>query len=281
MSWSALMAIFVSALLDQPPRPTPAELLRGRGDPAHTGALVEAGVLPRVSLQAAREAEADEEDVRVLERTLYGNLAVEDLTEEQAEAMLAAATRRLERRQARVDEAKRRVEEGVLARLALTPFLEELDRSRRELDAAASRARLLRDLAAMARAEQELLAKLDQTPPAWIPVLLPALAERFEGRGFQWSQLQDIAEAFAQRFGKPLPVSARGDTAVHRALGFDHRGRVDVAVDPDQPEGQWLRDFLRRARIPFIAFRGFVAGKSTGPHVHIGPPSGAIRSGGG
>jgi hypothetical protein len=256
-------------------------MVRGREDPAHTGALVEAGVLPRASLQHAREVEADAEDVRILERTLYGNLAVEELTEEQAEAMLAAATRRLERRQARVAEAKRRVEEGVLARLALTPFLEELDRSRRELNSAASRARLLRELAAMARAEQELLAKLDQTPPALIPVLLPALAERFEGRGFQWSQLKGIAEAFGERFGKALPMSARGDTAVHRALGYDHRGRVDVAVDPDHPEGLWLRDFLRRARIPFVAFRGFVAGSSTGPHVHIGPPSGPLRSGGG
>lgn len=280
MSLSALVAIFLSALLDQTPRPTPAELLRGRLDPSHTGALVEAGALPRASLEEAREAEADQEDVRILERTLYGNLAIEDLTEEQAEAMLAAATRRLQRRQARVDEAKRRVEEGVLARLALTPYLEELDRCRRELNAAASRARLLRDLAAMARAEQELLARLEETPPALIPVLLPVLAERFEGRGFQWSQLEAIEEAYAERFGKPLPVSARGDTAVHRALGFDHRGRVDVAVDPDHPEGLWLRDFLRRARIPFIAFRGFVPGKSTGPHVHIGPPSGAIRSGG-
>jgi len=30
---------------------------------------------------------------------------------------------------------------------------------------------------------------------------------------------------------------------------------------------------LRQARIPFLAFRGKVAGVSTGPHIHIGMPS--------
>jgi len=42
-----------------------------------------------------------------------------------------------------------------------------------------------------------------------------------------------------------------------------------------------LRDHLRGLRIPFFAFRGSVAGRSTGPHIHIGPPSGAVRGGGG
>jgi len=56
-------------------------------------------------------------------------------------------------------------------------------------------------------------------------------------------------------------VSAMGETAVHRALGFDHRGRVDVAVNPDQPEGVWLREFLTENRIPYFAFRQAVPGK--------------------
>jgi hypothetical protein len=249
-----------------------------REEPGRVQGLVEAGALPRASLEKARQGEADTEDARVLERTLYGNLEVEELTEQQAEEMLAAATRRFERRQGRVEQAKRLVDEGALGRLALTPLLEELDRGRRELDLAASRARVLQELAAMARAEQELLARLEQ---AAAPADLLGLAERFDGRALVGStQLKEIAQAFERRFLKTLPVSARGDTAVHRTLGFDHRGRVDVAVDPDQPEGLWLRDYLRGLRVPFIAFRGFVAGKSTGPHIHIGPPSSPLRSGG-
>jgi hypothetical protein len=64
-----------------------------------------------------------------------------------------------------------------------------------------------------------------------------------------------------------------GQTAVHRALGFDHRGRVDVALNPDQPEGVWLRRYLTENRIPFFAFRHAVAGKATGAHIHLGPMS--------
>jgi hypothetical protein len=64
-----------------------------------------------------------------------------------------------------------------------------------------------------------------------------------------------------------------GETAVHRALGFDHRNRVDVAVHPDQPEGVWLRQYLELHYIPYFAFRRAVPGKATGAHIHIGPMS--------
>ena len=79
--------------------------------------------------------------------------------------------------------------------------------------------------------------------------------------------------AYERRFPKPLPVSAMGETAVHRALGFDHRGRVDVALSPDQPEGVWLRQYLEARRIPYFAFWQAVPGKATGAHIHIGPES--------
>ena len=41
-----------------------------------------------------------------------------------------------------------------------------------------------------------------------------------------------------------MPISADGETEVHHALGFDHRGRVDVAINPRAPEGIWLRRYL-------------------------------------
>jgi hypothetical protein len=74
-----------------------------------------------------------------------------------------------------------------------------------------------------------------------------------------------------------MPVSADGETATHRALGFDHRGRVDVAVNPDQPEGVWLMGYLQKNRIPYFAFRMAVQGKATGAHIHIGPQSARLR----
>ncbi|HXJ44767.1 MAG TPA: hypothetical protein VNH18_36105, partial [Bryobacteraceae bacterium] len=85
--------------------------------------------------------------------------------------------------------------------------------------------------------------------------------------------IQGISAAYMSHFARPLPISADGATAVHRSLGFDHRGRVDVAVNPDQPEGLWLMKFLETNRIPYIAFRMAIPGKATGAHIHIGPQS--------
>jgi hypothetical protein len=80
-----------------------------------------------------------------------------------------------------------------------------------------------------------------------------------------------------RQFGKSLPVSAKGDTALHRSLGFDHRGRVDIALNPDQREGAWLRSYLQKAKLPYYAFRAAVRGKATAPHIHMGPPSTRYR----
>ena len=62
-------------------------------------------------------------------------------------------------------------------------------------------------------------------------------------------------------------------TAVHRALGFDHHDRVDVAIFSDTAEGLWLRRYLESGDIPYYAFRNSVKGIATGAHIHMGPPS--------
>jgi hypothetical protein len=78
---------------------------------------------------------------------------------------------------------------------------------------------------------------------------------------------------FARQFGRPLPVSAFGQTPLHDRLGFDHRGAIDVALLPDSPEGTALMSFLRGSGISFMAFRGPVRGEATGAHIHIGDAS--------
>jgi hypothetical protein len=90
-----------------------------------------------------------------------------------------------------------------------------------------------------------------------------------------WSLAESgkIETIFAARFGHPLPVSARGETEIHRQMHFDHRNAMDVALSPDSAEGRALMEYLRKSGIPFLAFRGKVAGSSTGTHIHIGKPS--------
>ena len=81
---------------------------------------------------------------------------------------------------------------------------------------------------------------------------------------------------FVSRFARSLPVSALGQTPVHDRLGLDHRNALDVAVHPDSEEGRALIEYLERHGIPFLAFRGFVPGASTGAHVHVGRMSARI-----
>jgi hypothetical protein len=234
--------------------------------------LVEAGAVPRAQLDRAEAQVADAEDAALLRKTLYG----QDLTVAETDQMLAAATRRLERRRHALEEARKLVDAGVASRLSIGAFLEELDSARKEHDLAESRARLTAQLAEMARAEEELETRLSQgvADPGGV-------SERFDGNGvFTAASLARVETAFQLKFGKPLPISARGETAVHRALGFDHRGRVDVALSPDQPEGVWLREFLTENRIPFFAFRQAVPGKATGAHFHLGPGSTRLKLGG-
>ena len=100
---------------------------------------------------------------------------------------------------------------------------------------------------------------------------------RFNG-GFKWSirEAPRIERYFSQAFGRRLPVTALGQSDTHNRLNFDHRDSMDVALHPDSLEGKVLIDHLRKSGIPYIAFRGSVPGASTGPHIHVGRPSGRL-----
>jgi hypothetical protein len=234
--------------------------------------LVEAGAIPRAQLDRAEDQLADAEDAAFLRRTVYG----QELTPEQTDQMIAAADRRFERRKKAFDEGKKLVEAGVASEASLGTLLDELDLAKKECDLAESRAKFTRELAEMAKAEETLDNRLTNQPAE-----AHGIAERFDGDGvFTAATFSRVEAAFASRFGHPLPVSAMGETAVHRSLGFDHRGRVDVALYPDTEEGIWLREYLTENRIPYFAFRQAVAGKATGAHIHLGPMSTKLRLGG-
>lgn len=97
------------------------------------------------------------------------------------------------------------------------------------------------------------------------------LMVRFVGAS-RWN-LSDYGKVdafYRLKFGKPLPVSAYGQTETHNRLGFDHSNAIDVAVHPDSAEGQALMDFLQGQGISFIAIRGAIQGSATGAHIHIG-----------
>lgn len=233
------------------------------------------GAVARAQVVEAEQALEDARDDEVLRQTLYGIISIEDLTETQSVDMLEAARRRIARTEAKIGDLRKLVEMGVVARNQLVTHEEELARRQKTLELAEARARTLAEIAAMIHREEELE---EEVAVAAVPQGPVPPYERFEGAGvFRPQHARLIESAFEQEFSHPLPVSARGMTALHRTMGFDHRDRVDVAVSPDDPEGVWLRRYLERLNIPYYAFRTRIRGKATGAHIHIGPPSNRLR----
>jgi hypothetical protein len=93
---------------------------------------------------------------------------------------------------------------------------------------------------------------------------------------FKLSDISRVEDFYSKHFGVPLPISAFGQTELHTRMGFDHRDSVDVAVQPDSPEGLALMKFLTNSGVSFIAFRSALPGSSTGAHIHVGHPSARI-----
>jgi len=242
---------------------------------------VDAGALARVRIQDAEADLDDAKDELILALDLYGDLPEKGAVEAASAEMIAAAQRRLNRQQARLEEAQKIVAAGVAARSYLAPVEADLAARQTSLDLAHLRAHLMADRAAMNRQmDQSAAPPILESFPSDGSELTWQGMEHYEGDGAfsEARELQPLELAFTRQFDRPLPISAEGETELHRALGFDHRGRVDVAVLPSAPEGVWLRHYLQLRRIPYYAFSRAIPGKATAAHIHIGPGSTRLAS---
>lgn len=93
------------------------------------------------------------------------------------------------------------------------------------------------------------------------------------GSGFSLLNAGKIQNFFFKAFSRPLPIAVFGQGAIHDRWRLDHHNAMDISLNPNEPEGQALMEFLRNNGIPFSAFRGAIPGVATGPHIHIGMPS--------
>jgi hypothetical protein len=271
---ASALAVWASLVFAQtlPVEPEAPEITKAKSELVRLEQLVEAGGVPRNRLEQARQELSEAMDRAVLRRTLYGSLKVEDLTEPLAKQMLDGAQRLVSNQQKKVNQHRELVEQNVVGRLTLTPFIEELDIRRKSLALAESRVMFWNQLLEMARAEQARQLEQEQLAAA------QQLSDDESTAVLALSRVRQLESEFERVFSRSLPVSARGDTTFHRTLGFNHTGRIDVALNPDSAEGQWLRKWLDRTGIPYLAFRGAVPGQASAAHIHVGPPSTRLRS---
>jgi hypothetical protein len=158
--------------------------------------------------------------------------------------------------------SKREFEEGQQAQNEARRNVEDTRRAMAEADRMLGEARMVESLARLTPLAR---GAYEETPGL----------VRYNGPA-TWSLTQDVArlqQFFLARFGRPLPISAMGQTPLHDRMGFDHRNALDVAVHPDSPEGRALMEYLRAAGIPFIAAWGAIPGATSGAHIHVGQPS--------
>ena len=250
-----MAAVLMPSIVDAQPVREAADLQRVRD-------LVRAGVLPRRALVEA-ETEYLERGYR---ETLRRTLLSQTLEPSEVQTMLEAA-RGLEKiMQERFDLTMVQVQAGAAPTKKLQDAKDGLDAAKRQSELAESRAALIEQMSRMAAAES-YLEELEGDE----------LAYRYEGfNDYEQELLSEIDEMYSLAFGRSPPVSAEGDTAAHRSMGLDHTGRIDIALHPDSEEGMFLLYLLESLGIPYIAFRSVIPGQSTGPHIHVGPPSDPI-----
>jgi hypothetical protein len=229
-------------------------------------ALVDTGAEARIRLDAAERDLEDTKDQVILESVVPP--LPTDGAGPSDDAILGAAQRRLDRQTAWIEKIRVLIESGIAPPPDLIPMGAEL--YSRQSDLASAQARIFARAEAVASAART--SHKDETIPQDFEI---GKMEHFEGLGIfdETRDLKAIEKAFEAEFDRQLPISADGETEVHRAMGLDHRGRIDVAIDPRTPEGIWLRRYLRSRKIPYYAFTSAVPGKATAAHIHIGPGS--------
>lgn len=255
-------ALFFAVLLTVQAEDSPG-VASARQELEHVRSLISTGALPAIKLAEAQQNLDDAMDEAILERTLYGH--IEDRGVDDGSEMVQAAQRRVDRQQEKVTRINKLIGSGLASPADRDDPEKELSNREDALEQAKGQAALLQQIVAMAESEvSEIKAPIEEKTPGTHLI--------------QPNELKALTLAFEKKFSEPFPISARGQTAVHKALGMDHTGRVDVALNPDSPEGIWLREYLDEHTIPYYAFRAAIAGKATAPHIHIGPGSTRLSS---
>ncbi|MFN0086979.1 MAG: hypothetical protein ACKVX9_16430 [Blastocatellia bacterium] len=200
------------------------------------------------------------------------NLIAASATYRESLERLIGLQRDDEKRAAELLERRRRLLDlGVIAKREVEESAQALAAAESKVAETARQLEQVEQLVAEVNAAEQL-AKMPPEPTGTFK-MTGALVRYIGSSRWAMTDFGKIDAFFRLKFGKPLPVSAFGQTETHNRLGFDHREALDVAVHPDGAEGQSVIEFLMKQGISFIAIRSAIPGSATGAHIHIGPSS--------
>lgn len=200
-------------------------------------------------------------------------LAASQTYRQSLEKLLVLQSQDTDRARTQLERSQKLLENGLIPRRQTETAEQELLGSISRQSETARQLELLDNLVAEVHAA-ELAISSNLSAGGSTGGLLSGPLVRFVGTS-RWSMadVTKIDAFYRLKFGRPLPISALGQTITHDQLGFDHHEAVDVAVHPDTSEGQELILFLQSQGLSFIAIRQAISGSATGAHIHIGPPS--------
>ena len=178
---------------------------------------------------------------------------------------------------AKAEQLRKLVADGLIARNELAAVEQEIAAATSRLEATRKQIADSDNLIVQIRDAEKAEKALAKAHAAQSRRLFQPVSMRYYGMaGWALSNISSVQAFFSSNFGRPLPISTLGQSSTHNAMGWDHRNSADVGVHPDSAEGRALIAFLQSKGIPFLAFRGAIPGVSTGPHIHIGYPSGRL-----
>ena len=178
---------------------------------------------------------------------------------------------------AKAEQLRKLVADGLIARNELAAVEQEIAAATSRLEATKKQIADSDNLIVQIRDAEKAEKALARAQAAQSRRLVQPVSMRYYGMaGWALSNISSVQAFFSSSFGRPLPISTMGQSSTHNAMGWDHRNSADIGVHPDSAEGRALIAFLQSKGIPFLAFRGAIPGVSTGPHIHIGYPSGRL-----
>lgn len=191
------------------------------------------------------------------------------------EQLIALYEKDVTRAEERLKQAKELYSEGLISRKNLEENEGAVANAKAKIDDARKQMLAADERVAETLVEAEAIEQMAKAPPVPKGKMVQTTSYiRYMGAGaWSLSNAWKVQQFFQQRFGRQLPISAFGQSALHDRWGLDHRNAMDVGVNPSSVEGQALIEYLRANGIPFAAFRVAILGSATGPHIHIGLPS--------